>query len=90
MSTALKALASSLINTDYPLKVNTHKPLYNTVHYNTIWDITQFKDGFQKCIGYGHFSILSVHFLFGYNMLLYQQCYKEVLVYNFLQINQLP
>ena len=30
----------------------TLQPLYNTVPYNTILDITQFKDGFQKCIDY--------------------------------------
>ena len=28
----------------------THKPLYNTVCYNTDLDTTQFKDGPQKCI----------------------------------------
>ena len=30
----------------------TLQPLYNTVRYNTILDITQFKDGPQKCIDY--------------------------------------
>ena len=30
----------------------TLQPLYNTVHYNTVLDITQFKDGSQKCIDY--------------------------------------
>ena len=29
-----------------------HKPLYNTVHYNTVFNITQFKDGSQECIDY--------------------------------------
>ena len=33
-------------------EVSTHKPLYNTVCYNTALDITQFKDGSQKCIDY--------------------------------------
>ena len=33
---------------DYPPV--TLQPLYNTVHYNTVLDITQFKDGSQKCI----------------------------------------
>ena len=28
------------------------QPLYNTIHYNTVLDITQFKDGSQKCIDY--------------------------------------
>ena len=43
---------------------NTHKPLYNTVHYNMVLDITPFKEGSQKYIDYikkmttnGHFSI---------------------------------
>ena len=27
---------------------NTHKPLYNTVHYNTVLDTTQFKDGLYR------------------------------------------
>ena len=32
------------------ISICTYKPLYNTVHYNTVLDITQFKDGLQKCI----------------------------------------
>ena len=32
--------------------VNTLQPLYNTVCYNTVSDITWFKDGSQKCIDY--------------------------------------
>ena len=43
---------------------NTHKPFYNSVHYNTVLDITQFKDGSQKYKNNiekmtinGHFSI---------------------------------
>ena len=31
---------------------NTLQPLYNTVRYNTVLDITRFKDGSQKCIDY--------------------------------------
>ena len=31
---------------------DTLQPLYNTVHYNTVLDITRFKDGSQKCIDY--------------------------------------
>ena len=31
---------------------NTLQSLYNTVHYNTVLDITRFKDGSQKCIDY--------------------------------------
>ena len=31
---------------------STLQPLYNTVRYNTVLDITRFKDGFQKCIDY--------------------------------------
>ena len=30
----------------------TPQPLYNMVHYNTVLDISQFKDGSQKCIDY--------------------------------------
>ena len=30
----------------------TLQPLYNTVRFNTVLDITRFKDGFQKCIDY--------------------------------------
>ena len=37
--------------TEYSFKV-THKPLYNTLHYNTILNVTPFKDGSQKCINY--------------------------------------
>ena len=40
-------IANSHINNDYALQ-----PLYNTVHYNTVLDITRFKDGSQKCIDY--------------------------------------
>ena len=34
------------------LVLNIPQPLYNTVHYNTVLDITRFKDGSQKCIDY--------------------------------------
>ena len=30
----------------------TLQRLYNTVRYNTVLDITRFKDGSQKCIDY--------------------------------------
>ena len=30
----------------------TPQPLYNTVHYNTVLEITEFKNGSQKCIDY--------------------------------------
>ena len=30
----------------------TWQPLKNTVRYNTVLDITRFKDGSQKCIDY--------------------------------------
>ena len=39
-----------LLNTDSD--TSTLQPLYNTVHYNTVLDITRFKDGSQKCIDY--------------------------------------
>ena len=31
---------------------DTLQPLYNMVCYNTVLDITRFKDGSQKCIDY--------------------------------------
>ena len=33
-------------------KAGTLQPLYNTVRYNTVLDITRFKDGSQRCIDY--------------------------------------
>ena len=36
---------------DLPFKY-TLQPLYDTVRDNTVLDITQFKDGSQKCIDY--------------------------------------
>ena len=45
--------------------VNTLQPLYNMVRYYTVLDITQFKDGSQKCIDYIDNIIYT--FLFGYN-----------------------
>ena len=30
----------------------TLQPLYNTVRYNMVLDITRFKDGSQKCLDY--------------------------------------
>ena len=32
--------------------IQSLQPLYNTVHYNMVLDVTQFKDGSQKCIDY--------------------------------------
>ena len=37
-------------NISYYNKINTLQPLYNTVRYNMVLDITRFKDGSQKCI----------------------------------------
>ena len=34
------------------LPADTLQPLYNMVYYNTVLDITRFKDGSQKCIDY--------------------------------------
>ena len=31
---------------------STLQPLYNTVCYNMVLDITRFKDGSQKCVDY--------------------------------------
>ena len=30
----------------------TLQPLYNTVRYNTVLDITWFKDGYEECINF--------------------------------------
>ena len=30
--------------------INTLQPLYNTIRYNVVLDVTRFKDGSQKCI----------------------------------------
>ena len=58
----------------FPLSRTTLQPLYNMTHYNTVLDITQFKDGSQKCIiilkndhKWSFFNIIYT-FLFGYNM----------------------
>ena len=57
-------LLNMIISKSWIDLVDTLQPLYNTVHYNSVLDITQFKDGSQKCIDYiekmtinGHFSI---------------------------------
>ena len=43
----------AFVQTDqYLLCPYTLQPHYNMIHYNTILDITQFKDGSQKCIDY--------------------------------------
>ena len=34
----------------FSIHIDTLKPLYNTVRYNMVLDITRFKDGSQKCI----------------------------------------
>ena len=34
------------------VQFSTLQPLYNRVRYNTVLDITRFKDGSQKCIDY--------------------------------------
>ena len=36
----------------HPRYAVTLQPLYNTVRYNTVLDITRHKDGSQKCIDY--------------------------------------
>ena len=37
---------------ELPRDTNTLQPLYNTIRYNTVLDITRFNDGSQKCIDY--------------------------------------
>ena len=52
---------------------NTLQPLYNTIRYNMVLDITRFKDGSQNCKiilkndhKWSFFNIIYT-FLFGYN-----------------------
>ena len=62
-----------------PIRDGAHKkkqPLYNTVRFNTVLDITRFKDGSRKCIDdiekmtiNCHFFNIIYTFLFGYNTL---------------------
>ena len=40
---------------------NTPKPLYNTVHYNTVLDITRISVGPQMVI-FDLFSYITIHF----------------------------
>ena len=58
----------SLFSISHKFIISTLQPLYNMVHYNTVLDITRFKDGYQKCIDYSwsFFNIIYI-FLFGYN-----------------------
>ena len=39
-------------NVKKTILMSTLQPLYNTVRYKTVLDITRFKDGSQKCIDY--------------------------------------
>ena len=50
---------------------STLQPLYNTVHYNTVLDITWFKDGSQKCIDYIEKMTINGHFSFEYNLYIF-------------------
>ena len=45
------------------------QPLYNTVYYNTVLDITRLKDGFQKCVDYIEKWPLMV--IFQYNLYIF-------------------
>ena len=47
----IKQLNSDVLALDRRL-LNILQDLFNTVHYSTVLDITQFKDGFQNCIDY--------------------------------------
>ena len=44
--------ASISMSITSPTEEGTLQPLYNTVHYNMVLNITRFKDGSQKCIDY--------------------------------------
>ena len=51
-----EALLISTVNISFHSEmkknINTLQPLYNMARYNTVLDITRFKDGSQKCIDY--------------------------------------
>ena len=51
MGTHLKHLTEELLMGNKK-NINTLQPLYNTVRYHMVLDITRFKDGSQKCIDY--------------------------------------
>ena len=46
------AKSTTFLIISYGGVAGTQQPLYNTVRYNTVFDITRFKDGAQKCIDY--------------------------------------
>ena len=51
------------------LWINTLQPLCKTVRYNTVLDITRFKDGSQKCIDYiEKWSFFNIIFTFLFAM----------------------
>ena len=59
------------LGTPYPLTIlvlkfeivdTTTLPRYNTVRYDMVLDITQFKDGSQKCIDYIEKMTINGHF----------------------------
>ena len=52
MLTQKAGLGNLTLNEIFQPKSVTRQPLYNTVRYNTVLDITWFKDGSQKCIDY--------------------------------------
>ena len=54
----------------------TLQPLYNTVRYNTVLDITRFKDGSQKCIDYIEKWPYMV--IFQYNLYIFVWIYNTV------------
>ena len=47
-----KASYQDILKCKYAILSGTLQPLYNTICYNTVLDITWFKDGSQKCIDY--------------------------------------
>ena len=47
-----KVMLMGIILDKFCGEAHTLQPLYNTVHYNTVLDITRFKDRSQKCIDY--------------------------------------
>ena len=45
-------ISSTVVPPNLFNQTNTLQPLYNKVRYNMVFDLTQFKDGSQKCIDY--------------------------------------
>ena len=61
---------SSVIGLYLDRLFTTLQPLYNTVRYNTVLDITRVKDGSQNCID----ILINEHLWSFFNMIYTQKC----------------